>query len=134
MNTPKIRNRFHIYTGVKQDNTVLHARQAGEAYEVETDRKPHYIVKMWAFPQNTYYLAKNLEGDDRFTLFAKRMGDGDNVRFRRPVGYGLISRDLRQYLEIQFAFPREKVFMSLFPSEITYDSLLTPSGGIPCDS
>jgi hypothetical protein len=134
MNAPKIRNRFHIYTGVKQEASVAHAHQAGEAYEVDTDHKPHYIVKMWSFPGNTFYLAKNLEGDDRYTLFAKRLGSGGTVNFRRPVGFGFISRDLRQHLEIQFAFPREKVFMSLFPSEITYDSLLTPSGGVECNS
>lgn len=131
--TPKIRNRFHIYTGVKNETTVQYPQQAGEAYEADTDRKPHYIVKMWSFPTNTFYLTKNFEDEGRFTLFAKRVGDGDAARFRRPVGFGYVSRDLKQYLEIQFLFPRQRVFMSLFPAEITYDSLLGPSGGVVCD-
>jgi hypothetical protein len=132
--TPKIRNRFHIYTGIKQGTAVQYAHQAGEAYEVDTDHKPHYILKMWAFPSNTFYLTKNFEGDGRFTLFAKCLEEGALVKFRRPVGFGYVSADLKQYLEIQFSFPRERVFMSLFPAEITYDSLLGPEGGIPCES
>ena len=131
---PKIRNRFHIYTGVKTGTSVQHAHQAGEAYEVDTEQKPHYIVKMWSFPQDTFYLCRNVEGEGRFTLFAKRIGDEQSPTFRRPVGFGYISHDLKQYLEIQFAFPRQRVFMSLFPAEITYDSLLGPSGGVQCDS
>lgn len=120
----KIKSRFHIYTGFKKDNNVSRQLQAGEAYLVEDDKKPHYIVKMWAFPRETFYLCQNKEDHGRYTLFAKKIGEENDLTFRRPVGQGYLSRDLRSYLELQFTFPRERVFMSLFPAEITIDSLL----------
>lgn len=126
----KIKNRFHIYTGLKRGTKLEHELQAGEAYEADYERKPYYIVKMWAFPQDTFYLCQSRDSQERYTLFGKRVEDGANLTFRRPVGFGFLSRDLRKHLEIQFTFPRQKVFMSLFPSEVTHDSLLSDSGGI----
>jgi len=125
----KIINRFHIYTGKKEGREIRHELQAGEAYEVSY-KKLYYIVKMWAFPQDTFYLCQNRDDRELFTLFAKRVEDGENFVFRRPVGFGFFSRDLRKHLEIQFTFPRQKVFMSLFPSDVTNDSLLSDSGGV----
>ncbi len=125
----QIKNRFHIYTGKKEGAAIFHELQAGEAYEVE-HTKPHYIVKMWAFPQDTFYLCQNRESRERFTLYGKKVEEGEELIFRRPIGLGFVSRDLKQHLEIQFTFPRQKVFMGLFPSEVTYDSLLSESGGV----
>ena len=125
----KISNRFHVYTRKKEGGEIRHELQAGEAYEVE-HKKPHFIVKMWAFPQDTFYLCQNRDNQERYTLFGKRVEDGENFTFRRPLGSGFLSRDLKKHLEIQFTFPRQKVFMSLFPSEVTHDSLLSDSGGL----
>ena len=120
----KIISRFHIYTGKKEGSEIRHELQAGEAYEVEHE-KPHYVVKMWAFPFDAFYLCQNKDSQIRFTLFGKKLEEGGNLKFRRPVGYGFLSKDLKKHLEIQFTFPRQKVFMSLFPSEVTRDSLLS---------
>lgn len=129
-NSPKIKARFHIYTGYRAESTLKHEFQAGEAYEVENDRKPHYIVKMWAFPQDVFYLCRSKDDGEKFTLFAKRGGTEDEPSFRRPVGFGYISHELKMYLEIQFTFPRQRVFMSLFPAPTTYDSLFGADGGV----
>lgn len=130
MENLKIKGRFHVYTGFKNGSTVENELQAGEAYEVDCQSKPHYLVKMWSFPQNEFYLCRNKSDDDKFTLFAKKLETDAELHFRRPVGFGTISRQLKKHLEIQFTFPRQRVFMSLFPDDITHDSLLRPDGGV----
>lgn len=133
MENIKVKGRFHIYTGYKNGDKIENEQQAGEAYDVDEVKKPYYMVKMWAFPRDVFYLCKNRDDDAKFTLFAKKTGDETDPKFRRPVGFGYISRDLKKHLEIQFTFPRQRVFMSLFPDAITYDSLLKPTGGVSCD-
>ncbi len=130
MTTIDIKNRFHVYTGFKEAAGVRNALQAGEAYEVNSPETPHYIVKMWAFPRELFYLVANKTGDGNFTLFAKKVIGNHVPTFRRPVGFGFVSKDLKRHLEIQFTFPRQRVFMSLFPDQVTIDSLISESGGV----
>lgn len=130
MENEKIKARFHIYTGYREGSIIKNELQAGEAYEVDGVKRPFYMIKMWAFPREIFYLAANREGDGNFTLFAKKVGDEFDPTFRRPVGFGFISRDLKKHLEIQFTFPRQRVFMSLFPDKVTIDSLLSVTGGV----
>lgn len=130
MDVSKIKNRFHIYTGYREGATIKNELQAGEAYEVENESNSYYIVKMWAFPREVFYLAANRSEDGNFTLFAKKVGEDISPTFRRPVGFGFVSRDLKKHLEIQFTFPRQRVFMSLFPDKVTIDSLLGVTGGV----
>jgi hypothetical protein len=125
MNKNQVRERFHIYTGYKRDGAIEHQLQAGEAYLIENERKSYYVVKMWAFPTNVFYLTRVKDNPHRFTVFAKKMGDETNPVFRRPVGQAYLSQDLKSFLEIQFTFPREKVFMSLYPASTVIDSLFS---------
>lgn len=130
-NKVQIKNRFHVYTGFREGANIQHELQAGEAYEVDNEKKPYYIVKMWSFPKEVFYLVANKnENESRYTLFAKKIGNDEEPTFRRPVGFGFISKELKRHLEIQFTFPRQRVFMSLFPDRITIDSLLSDDGGI----
>lgn len=130
MENSKIKGRFHVYTGFREGSTLRNELQAGEAYEIEGTAKSYYMLKMWTFPKEVFYLASNRSEDGNFTLFAKKVGDDSNPTFRRPVGFGFVSRDLKKHLEIQFTFPRQRVFMSLFPDKVTIDSLLTVTGGV----
>lgn len=130
MENIKVKSRFHVYTGYREGSVIKNELQAGEAYEAEEVTRPFYLLKMWSNPFMTYYLCPNLSQDGNFTLFAKKLGDDSNPKFRRPVGFGFISRDLKKHLEIQFTFPRQRVFMSLFPDKITVDSLLGADGGV----
>ncbi|MFZ4402494.1 MAG: hypothetical protein ACOYOK_00190 [Pseudobdellovibrionaceae bacterium] len=130
MENSNIKGRFHIYTGYRKGSVICHELQAGEAYGVEGPAKLYYIVKMWAFPREVFYLTSNRSEDGNFTLFAKKLGNDSDPIFRRPVGFGFVSRDLKKHLEIQFTFPRQRVFMSLFPDKVTVDSLLGVDGGV----
>ncbi len=130
MNNLKINARFHIYTGYREGSVIRNELQAGEAYQVDGAKSSYYIVKMWAFPKEVFYLCPKRNDDGNFTLFAKKVGDDFDPTFRRPVGFGFVSKDLKKHLEIQFTFPRQRVFMSLFPDKVTFDSLLSASGGV----
>ena len=130
MENIKVKARFHIYTGYREGAIIKNELQAGEAYEVDNVKRSFYLLKMWAFPKEVFYLSSNKSEDGNFTLFAKKVGDEFDPTFRRPVGFGFVSRDLKKHLEIQFTFPRQRVFMSLFPDEVTVDSLLGCNGGI----
>jgi hypothetical protein len=130
MENANIKARFHIYTGYREGSVLKHELQAGEAYEVDSVKRPFYIIKMWAFPREVFYLCTNKDDEGNFTLFAKKIGDETDPTFRRPVGFGFVSRDLKKHLEIQFTFPRQRVFMSLFPDKVTIDSLLSVTGGV----
>lgn len=129
MEKSKVKARYHIYTGYREGNIIRNELQAGEAYEIKCV-KPYYVIKMWAFPREVFYLAPNKNEDGCFTLFGKKLGDEVEPTFRRPVGFGFVSRDLKQHLEIQFTFPRQRVFMSLFPDNVTIDSLFSVHGGV----
>lgn len=130
MEKTKVKSRYHIYTGYREGAAIKNELQAGEAYEVDEVNRPFYILKMWAFPREVFYLSPNRNDDGNFTLFAKKVGDDRDPTFRRPVGFGFVSRDLKKHLEIQFTFPRQRVFMSLFPDKVTVDSLLGADGGV----
>jgi hypothetical protein len=124
-----IKNRFHLYSGLKLGPKLTNSFQAGEAYEVHCPQKPYYILKLWAFPNVTYYLCRNKNSENRFTVFSKLVGEYQDPTFRRPVGSGELLQDLTTHLEIQFSFPRQRLFMSLFPAQTTFDSLLTQGDG-----
>ncbi len=130
MENIKVKARYHIYTGFREGSSIKNELQAGEAYEIENGAKPYFILKMWSFPREVFYLSSNRGDDGNFTVFAKKVGDDSDPVFRRPVGFGFISSHLNKHLEIQFTFPRQRVFMSLFPDNVSVDSLLTSSGGV----
>jgi hypothetical protein len=130
MNKANVKKRFHIYTGFREGSHIKNQLHAGEAYEIETAKRNFYAIKMWAFPREVFYLSPNRDNSGNYTLFAKKMGDEFDPTFRRPVGFGFVSEDLKQHLEIQFTFPRQRVFMSLFPDHVTIDSLFGADGGV----
>ena len=130
MDKEKVKKRFHIYTGFRIGTDIKNQLHAGEAYEIENVTRVFYVIKMWTFPREVFYLSPNKDNSGSYTLFAKKVGDEFNPTFRRPVGFGFVSEDLKQYLEIQFTFPRQRVFMSLFPDQVTIDSLFRADGGV----
>ena len=84
MENKNINARFHIYTGYREGSIIKNELQAGEAYEVVGVKRPYYLVKMWAFPRDEFYLSPNRDDSGAFTLFAKKIGEEFDPTFRRP--------------------------------------------------
>lgn len=97
----KLRSKLH--------NTLL----AGHAYLREGDR--FYSVKLMMFPGQTYYLTKNRDSHDRYTIFSKLVKIGDQLKLQNPVGSGRLTKELSSHLEVYFPVIRSQMFMSLFP-------------------
>ena len=104
---------YDLLTGKKGDGIVLYALPAGRAISFPGTR--YYVLKLWALYNHTYFLVKNHNDDMRYTIFAKKVEDERGVRFQNPIGNGWISEDLITHLEIKFRFPRQSIYMSLFP-------------------
>ena len=120
------KERFKIFSGKKVDGKLLYEKQTGDAYWHEDCSKPHYLIKMWTLGRESYYLCKNFGDHQRYTLFSKKVGEDKAPTFRRPIGFGTMREDMPHYLEIQFLFPRDRVFVSLYPAPIFDEDELTP--------
>lgn len=97
-----------IVTGRMKDGKIEYLKLAGTA---EYSEDGYFSLKMWALPYQIYYLSRNKD-ELKYTLFAKKKEDGG---FQNPIGFGYVNQDLKDYLQVQFTFPRQRVFLSLFP-------------------
>ena len=105
---------YDLVTGKRTDGAILYSLPAGRA--IAFPGTSYYVLKLWMLYNHTYYLVKNRDDQMRYTVYAKKLEDDTGVRFQNPVGAGWISGDLTSHLEIKFRFPRQSVYMSLFPA------------------
>lgn len=107
---------YDLVTGKKSEGQVLFSLPAGRA--ISFPGTNYYVLKLWALYNHTYYLVKNRDDQMRYTVFAKKVEDDAGIRFQNPIGAGWVSSDLTTHLEIKFRFPRQSIFMSLFPASV----------------
>lgn len=105
---------YDLFTGRKNQGAVMYSEPAGRA--ISFPGTHYYVLKLWALYNNTYFLIKKQNDDMAYTVFAKKIEDDHGVRFQNPVGHGWISEDMVSHLEIRFNFPRQSLFMSLYPA------------------
>ena len=114
METENLRTKHDIYVGNVGTDQLEQRFDIGYAFKY--DDVDYYILKLWPLPGATYYLAKNRDGD-RYTVFSKILTEGSGVRFQNPVGYGVLRPELKDYVEICLRFPKQRVYMSLYPAK-----------------
>ena len=105
---------YDLVTGKKAEGKVLYALPGGRALSFPGTN--YYVLKLWMLYNHTYYLVRNRDDQMRYTVFAKKIEDDAGIRFQNPVGAGWVSSDLTTHLEIKFRFPRQSIFMCLFPA------------------
>ena len=106
--------KYELVTGRKYNGELTNALVAGQAFLREG--QTFYTIKIMMFPGQTYYLTKNKDSHDRYTVFAKIVSTEETIKFQNPVGSGRLSTDLSSYLEFYFPVLRTQMFMSLFPA------------------
>lgn len=106
--------KHEIVIGRKQDGELTNPLATGQAFLREGDS--YYTVKLMMFPGQTYYLTKNKDSCDRYTIFSKQVKTDDTMKFQNPVGSGRLSQDLSAYLELYFPVIRSQMFMCLYPA------------------
>lgn len=85
-------------------------------YALKYENLKYYILKLWPFPNVTYYLSVNRDSSDKFTIFTKKVENESGEHFQNPVGYAVLRGDLKEYLEVNLRLPKQKVYMSIYPS------------------
>lgn len=110
MNTTK----YELVIGRKENRKLVHPLVAGQCFMNEGE--PFYTVKLMMFPGQTYYLSKNKNSADRYTIFSKIVRDEGSTRFQSPVGSGRLTEELPSHMELYFPVLRAQMYMCLFPS------------------
>jgi hypothetical protein len=75
----------------------------------------YYMLRLWPLPGTTYYLARNRDGG-KYTIYSKRVVMENGVKFQNPIGFASMRDEVKEYIEIFLRFPRQRLFMSLFPA------------------
>ena len=106
--------KHQIYVGKREGNEVLEQLEVGQAYLREGEN--YYTVKLMIFPGQTYFLVKNRDSHDRYTMYAKVVRNEGQVKFQNPVGSGRLYPELTEYLQLYVPLFRTRMFMSLYPA------------------
>ena len=111
--------KYEIFTGFRKENTIEAKLLVGAAFKEEN--LSYYKIRLMMFPGYTYYLVKNKDSVDRYTIYSKMITDAKNknqVKFLNPVGNGILDSKLCSYLELRFPMLKAYVYMSLYPQKI----------------
>jgi hypothetical protein len=106
--------KYDIVIGRRVEDKLLNTLTTGLSFLNEGEE--FYSIKLMMFPGQTYYLAKNRNSPDRYTIFAKLLKDEGTTRFQNPVGSGRLNQDLPSHMELYFPVLRSQMYMCLFPS------------------
>ena|ERR1700733_4984042 len=108
------RLKHDIFVGQAEVNGALEGEfQIGYAFKYQD--QDYYLIKLWPFPGGTYYLSKNRD-NERYTVFSKLVETTSGIKFQNPVGYAQLIPDMKDYVEICLRLPKQRVYMSLYPS------------------
>ncbi len=111
--------KYDVYTGFRKENTIEARLPVGAAFKEENAN--YYKIRLMMFPGYTYYLVKNHDSMDRYTVYSRMLNtgkNGDQVKFLNPVGSATLDPKLSSYLEVKFPMLRAYVYMSLYPQKV----------------
>lgn len=104
---------LEILTGRKKLGKIFNKRTAGYAYlPVGSDV---YEVKLMMFPRHTYFLKQNRDSIHRYTVYSKRVWENSQTKLSSPIGFGSLSRDCQNFIEIYFPLLGRVLFLDLYP-------------------
>ena len=106
-------DKHEIFTGFKKENGIEARLLVGAAFK--DANTTYYKIRLMMFPGQTYYLVKNRDANDRYTVFSRMKNNDKQVHFLNPVGGGILDSKLQSYLEIKFPLLRAYMYMSLYP-------------------
>lgn len=106
-------DKHEIFTGFKKEGNIEAKLLVGAAFK--DNGVAHYKVRLMMFPGYTYYLVKNRDSVDRYTVYSRSKNENNHLKFINPVGSAILDSKLQSYLEIKFPLLRASMFMSLYP-------------------
>lgn len=114
MENEVLRMKHDIYVGTPSGDELSDSFNIGFALKYEDS--DYYIVKLWPLPGATYFLGKSRDGE-KYTVFTKKIDTELGVKFQNPVGYAVMRSELKEYFEIFLRFPRQRLYMSVYPAK-----------------
>ena len=114
LNTPDVYHNLSV--GTLEDDKIKYERPIGKACLVTDSNRTYYELKLWSLPTQKYFLSRN-NSNEYYTLFASSRFDQQKqqVTFYNPVGYATLRDNIKNHMQVYFNFPRQRIFMSLFP-------------------
>ena len=116
MNTPQptLSAKYELVVAKLIDGELKNPMLAG--FAVQFEGEAHYVVRLTMFPSVPYYLSKNRDSQECYTIFAKVVKDPTSgaLRFQNPIGSGKLLANAKSHLEIRFPLLGASVFMNLY--------------------
>ena len=108
-------DKHDIVVGFRKQNQIDGQLLVGSTFK-DLNQK-HYRLKLMMFPGQTYYLVKNFNSLERFTIYSKMLTDNQgHQKFISPVGYGTLDSKLQSFMELKLPLLRSTMYMSLYPT------------------
>jgi hypothetical protein len=108
--------KYALVVGKNVSGELQNALTTGTCFLNEGD--DFYTLKLMMFPGHSYFVVKNRNSQDRYTIYSKRFREGDRFRFQSPVGSGRLNSELSTHMEIYFPVFQTQMFMSLYPEAV----------------
>jgi hypothetical protein len=109
----KLKTVFEVIEGQKAKDRILKPVPVGSATLYEGNN--YYVVRISSKPFKNFFVVKNQDGTNTYSIYARRWRTADQIFFRDPVGAGHLSGELKEFLELKFTFLNQSLFMSLYP-------------------
>ena len=106
-------DKHEIFAGFKKEGNIEAKLLVGAAFK--DNGLAYYKIRLMMFPGYTYYLVKNRESADRYTVYSRSKIENNQTKFLNPVGSAALDAKLQSYLEVKFPLLRASMFMSLYP-------------------
>lgn len=105
--------KYELYTGFRKDTNIEARLLIGSAFK--DPGTFYYKIKLMMFPGQSYYLVKNRESVDRYTIYSRIRNEGQETKFLNPIGNGTLDPKLQSYMELKFPLLKAQIFMNLYP-------------------
>lgn len=107
-------NKYELFFGKKLENKLFSPKLAGFAFYC--DEHQYFSFRLCMFPRIRYFVKRNFESMDTYTIYSKIVQDESECKLLEPVGVAMIANDFKNYLSLRFhMFPHLNVYLGLFP-------------------
>ena len=97
-----------------QCGSLPSGKQYQAGYALRFEGVGYYLLKLWFQQERSYYIKKNDENSDYYSIFSKKEIQPNNeVRLLNPVGYARMT-STQDYLELILPDLPRRYYMSLF--------------------
>jgi hypothetical protein len=106
--------KYELFTGFRKESNIEAKLLVGSAFKDQGTF--YYKIRLMMFPGQTYYLVKNRESVDRYTIYSRIRTEGQETRFLNPIGNGILDPKLHSFMELKFPLLKAQIYMNLYPT------------------